>query len=86
MTKDEALALALEALAASEFHLVEVGKCGNGLHKQTVKAITAIKQAQQSDSTKKVKPRKQAIYLTPSQEAMISANEMDDPRVKLITK
>ncbi len=48
MTTKDVLALALEALAANEFHLVEVGKCGNGLHAQTVKAITAIKQAQQA--------------------------------------
>ncbi len=30
------------ALAANEFHLVEIGQRGNGLHAQTVKAITAI--------------------------------------------
>ena len=48
MTTKDVLALALEALAANEFHLVEVGKRGNGLHAQTVKAITAIKQAQQA--------------------------------------
>ena len=55
MTKDEALKLALEALAANEFALMKVGQRGNGLHIQTTQAITAIKEAlaQPSDSVEK---------------------------------
>jgi hypothetical protein len=61
MTTKDVLALALEALAANEFHLVEMGKRGNGLQAQTVKAITAIKQAHQAQSVKIIEYRDQRI-------------------------
>jgi hypothetical protein len=68
-TKDEALALALEALAANEFHLVELGQRGNGLHAQTVKAITAIKQAITPETGNAANPEASAITAENGQQA-----------------
>ncbi len=84
MTTKDVLSLALEALAANEFHLVEIGQRGNGLHAQTVKAITAIKQAITPETGNAATPDASAITAGNGQQAQEPVSELEklrDPAV-----